>query len=473
MYHRHKNFSIKSKSFAIALLSAINLLTCGAAQAQEADRGLLTTLAPPLSGNVNFVQSEFPKPPKGRVLKKKPEQISLFEWDKTPLGSRAPFLLVHGLRGEYYPNFRWEKVVKRFVNNSDFSSQYKVYFLRYDSTAREEKIVPQFRQAIATLSRTANQRPITIMALSIGGNLVYEGMLDKETDQRIRLAMTLGTPFHGSPLFNQDWIQYSVYKNFAMPWTHVDHSLAFRLYFNRNPNLLQDFNWDDVDNSIPDAGHFRSWLPLGPHGNLIAKEEQNTRLLALNNNSTFDKKKLIAYSCYLVNPYMESEARRVIQSAVLAPVVLFTMKLPAHLAREHAVLNLLNSEIGSVVSSKEAIARAGTRFPYQLNDGIAPVASALFLPDNALQSKAIAKERDLPTIKAAADVRIARVFRNADHLTFIDGFRPMHTKSLLRDELNPESGTRNIFDWMLTDLLQTREPAEDLAAASKASKPEN
>jgi hypothetical protein len=470
MYHRHKNFSIKSTSFAFALLSAINLLTCGSAVAQQQDKNLLTTASAPLSGNLNFIQSDFPKPPRGRILKKKPEKISLYEWDKTPLGSRAPFLCVHGLRGEYNPNFRWAKVVKRFVNNSEFSSQYKVYFLRYDSTAREEKIVPQFRQAIAALSQAANQRPITVLALSIGGNLAYEGMQDKETNQRIRLAMTLGTPFHGSPLFNQDWIQYSVYKNFAMPWTRVDHSLAFRLYFNRNQNLVEDFNWDDTDNFIPDTGRFTSWLPLGPHGELIAKDEKNTRLIALNSDQSFDKKKLITYSSYLVNPYMESEPKRVLQSLVLAPYILFTMKLPAHFAREHAVLKLLNSEIGSVVSSKEAVTKAGTRFPYQLNDGIAPVASALFLPDNVMQTKAIEKESDLPTVKQSADVRIARVFRNADHLTFIDGFRPLHATSLMRDQLNPESGARNIFDWMLTDILQTREPASDLAA-NKTSKP--
>jgi hypothetical protein len=473
MYHRHKNFSIKSASFAVALLSAINLLTSGTAMAQELDKNLLTTASTPLAGNLNFVQSDFPKPPKGRILKKKPDKVSIYEWDRAPLGSRAPFLFVHGLRGEYRPNFRWDRVVKRFVNNSEFSSQYKVYLLRYDSTAREDKIVPQFRQAIATLSRTANQRPITILALSIGGNLTYEGMLDKDTDQRIRLAMTLGTPFHGSPLFNEDWIQYSVYKNFAMPWTRVDHSLAFRMYFHHNPNLLEDFNWDNTDNFIPDVGRFTSWLPLGPHGELNAKDPQNSRLVALNSDKSFDKKKLITYSCYLVNPYMESEPRRVIQSLVLAPYILLTMKLQAHLAREHSVLKLLNSEISSVVSSKEAITKAGTRFPYQLNDGIAPVASALFLPDNVLQTKAIEKESDLPTIREATDVRIARVFRNADHLTFIDGFRPLHTKSLMHDELNPESGARSIFDWMLTDFLQTREPAGDLAASKPTTKPEN
>lgn len=263
MYHPDKNFSIKLAAIGIALASAVNISLQSAISAQETDSHRLTTSSQALSGNLNYVQSDFPPPPKGRILKKKPETISLYEWDKTPLGSREPFLFVHGLRGEYYPNFRWQKVIKSFVNNSEFNSQFKVYLVRWDSTARADKTVPLFRKAIATLSKSASERPITIIALSIGGNLAYEGMLDKETNQRIRLAMTLGTPFHGSPLFNEDWIQYSVYKNFAMPWTRVDHSLAFKLYFHHNPNLLQDFGWDDADNCIPSTTSLPGcpWVP--------------------------------------------------------------------------------------------------------------------------------------------------------------------------------------------------------------------
>ena len=170
---------------------------------------------------------------------------------------------------------------------------------------------------------------------------------------------------------------------------------------------------------------------------------------------------------------MKSEPKRLVQSTVLAPYILLTMKVPAHLAREHAVLKLLNSEIGSVVPAKDEVPRIGTRFPYQLNDGIAPVASALFLPDRVLQSKTISKEKDLATVKDAADVRIARVFRNADHLTFIDGYRPLHARSLMHDELNPNTSPHTIFGWMLSDVLATRERAGDLAANKTTTKPEN
>ena len=110
MYHPDKNFSIKLAAIGIALASAVNISLQSAISAQETDSHRLTTSSQALSGNLNYVQSDFPPPPKGRILKKKPETISLYEWDKTPLGSREPFLFVHGLRGEYYPIFVGKKL---------------------------------------------------------------------------------------------------------------------------------------------------------------------------------------------------------------------------------------------------------------------------------------------------------------------------------------------------------------------------
>jgi hypothetical protein len=304
------------------------------------------------------------------------------------------------------------------------------------------------------LSDDCEHRPITIIALSLGGNLVYEGMLDKNTDSAIRLVLTLGTPFRGSPLFTRNWVQYSIYKNFAMPWTRVDHSLAFRFYFHHNPNLEKDLPWDNTDKGIPDVGRFYSLLPLGPKGNLTPANSENKYLAGVNERP-FDKKKLVTYSGYLINPYMKSESKRVAESTLLAPYTILSMKLPAHFAREHAVLKMLNCVIGSVVAAKPAISEAKTQCLYQLNDGITPVNSALFLPDEAFKTKAISSESSLSKIKGLADVKRARVFRNIDHLTYIDGIRPARGSSLLRDELNPDAGSKQIFGWMLADILDS------------------
>ncbi len=55
-------------------------------------------------------------------------------------------------------------------------------------------------------------------------------------------------------------------------------------------------------------------------------------------------------------------------------------------------------------------------------------------------------------IKPLLDVHTARVFRNIDHISLLDGYRPIMSPSAIPDELNPEAGKHDIFDWILFDL---------------------
>ena len=422
----------------------------------------MTSSVAPLSGNLSIVSATFAGLPVKKEVKKRPLKVEIFEYDNQPLGDRHPFLFVHGLRGEYWPTFRWSKVIQKFTSNPDFGRHYKIYLMRYDTLKRFDQTVPEFKQAIASLFAKSNDRPITILALSLGGNMVYDGMLDSETNKRIRLAFTLGTPFHGSPLFCKDWLQYSVYKNPALPWTRVDHGWDYKFYFQRNPSLLEDLRWDNADASIPEVGRFHSRIPLGPSGNLTIARTANERLAEIN-RQPFDKKKLITYGGYLLNTYMLPENKHFIDVAVNWPITLLAMKVPAHLAREHPVLKMLNQEISSIVPSQAAEKKAGSQYLYQLNDGITPIESAIFLPTDACASIKLVNENELPKIKNFTDVGTARVFRNIDHLTFIDGSRPKRSSAQMRDELNPDAGSKTIFDWMLADIMRFDQDQNQIA----------
>lgn len=458
MYHSAKNFTMRGAM--LSFVCASFLCSTQAAVSSAAETAAMAS-QPPLSSNVSFVKNEFPTLPLKKALKKKPTSAEVYQWDDKPLGDRSPFLFVHGLRGEYYPDFRWKKIIKKFTSNPEFDSKYKVYLLRHDSLATV-KTIPDFQSAIASLYNASQKRPITILALSIGGNLVYEGMHDKATDNAIRLAFTLGTPFRGSPIFCMDWLQYSVYKNLSFPWTRIDHSLAYKYYFRKNSGLVSDFGWDNSDASIPNVGYFHSSLPLGPKGDLTVKREANARLAELN-SQPFDKKKLITYSGYLLNPFMMPVIKRKIDTTVMAPYTLLSVKIPSHFGREHPVLKWLNRDMGTIIAAKDIQNKTGTPFVYQLNDGITPVSSAVFLPQEACASAALVHESELPKLKAATDVHLARVFRNIDHLTFIDGYRPLNASSQIRDEMEPEAGSKHIFDWMLSDLLQFDQSANKIA----------
>ncbi len=432
----------------------------------NAESSRLTTESSGKINDIATISDTFSAPPPKKQLKKSPQNVAIYQYDNEPLGDRSPLLMVHGLRGEFYPNFRWKKVADHFKSDSTFHKNYKIYLVRYPTLVRLDSTIPKFSNEVKRLYSACGEKPITLIALSMGGNLIYESMLDPEIDGKIKVAMTLGSPFHGSPLFSEDWMQYSLYKRLSMPWTRVDHSLALRLYFSRNQNLLADLGWDDADRAIPDVGKFRSKLLLGPKGTLTIANTANARLQKLNTNNAQVKRKFITYGGYMHNPYLEPAADRYLESALLYPLTFVTTKFPAHLAREHPVLKMLNRDIACVHVNKEWQDVAKPPFLYALNDGITPLGSALFLPKETLQTIPLVSHEAVKKLRDKTDVRLARAFREIDHLTFIDGTRPASLNPKLQDELRPELGGKDIFAWMLNDLLNSERLNQKLADES-------
>lgn len=413
-------------------------------------------------------------PPAKKYLKKSPSEVVIYQNDDEPLGDRSPLLMVHGLRGEFWPNFRWGKVAQHFKKDPEFDKKYKIYFCRYPTLVRLENTIPKFQTEIDKLYTACNERQITLVALSMGGNLSYEAMQDPATESKIKALMALGSPFHGSPLFSEDWMQYSLYKRLSMPWTRVDHSLALRLYFKGNRNLVADLAWDDADKAIPDHGKFKSRLLLGPKGDITPEKVANFRLLKLNESNPHIKRKLITYGGYIHNPYLEPTPERYLENALMYPITFVTFKVPAHLAREHPVLKMLNRDIASVVVNKEWRESTKPSFLYALNDGITPLSSALFLPGDALKTVPLVSHEAVRKLRGKTDVKIARAFKDVDHLTYIDGTRPINKLNKLTgdetrivDELRPEEGQHDIFAWMLGDILNFDKLDPKLAEETK------
>lgn len=460
MYHPGRSWNTRLLLAAVAALalSGKNVMPA------NADASRLTTAQNLEGKNLGIVSDTFDLLPAGKRLKKEPEDVTIYEFDKTPLGHRRPLLFVHGLRGEFYPHFRWLKVAESFKNNSEFDRRYKIYFVRYPTTITLDNVTPKFGKQIDRLYTACKNRPITMVALSMGGNLTYETMLDPAIESKVRGVLALGSPFHGSPLFCEDWMQYSIYKRLSMPWTRIDHSLALRLYFDRNKNLLSDFRWDDYDGAIPEGGKFKSRLPLGPRGILTYDRTINTRLQKLNDEKNEKvKSKFITYGGYLHNPYLDTQEKRFVENAALYPLTFITYKLPAHMAREHPVLKMLNRDIAAVEVRNELKAKGQSPFHYALNDGITPVSSALFLPNDVIGKVALTNNEDVAKLKGKTDVKTARVFKNIDHLTYIDGWRPFNESSKIKDELNPDEGDKDIFSWMLSDILKFDQTSERVA----------
>lgn len=448
MYHRRSSFPAFSR-----LAAVLCLLLCITASAYAVENPAGDPPSPLLEERLAVTVPRIPLPPPQSELKTPPTTVEVYQHDEEPIGSRIPLLMVHGLRGEFREGFRWDKVVDEFLKDSEFSQRYKIYYARYNTYTLLSSVIPHFRKSVLDLHQEVGRKPITVMALSMGGNLIQESMEDKEVAAAISTVMTFGTPFHGSPLFCYDWLRYSIIRNHDSPFVRFDRALSYKLYFKRHTNLLDDLRWDNADNALPSIGRFSTWIPYHIKGDLTVQRQSNPRLLQVNSEIRVDKRKFVCYGGYLATDLVLPHGSNRLLQTVQWPVWFATCTIPYHMGFEHPVLRALNYEMGRMpVMDEDGKVEHGSR-RYSLNDGITPLVSALFLPPELLTQTAIAEEPDLSTIRRGIDVKKARVFRQIDHITFIDGFRPKGCSSQLRDELHPAEGERTIFEWMLVDLL--------------------
>jgi hypothetical protein len=399
-------------------------------------------------------------------IKTKPQGVELFQGDDTEIGTRKPLLLINGLHSEYFKQLHWTRLMKHLSQDSQFNKTYKIYFARYDSEAPFTETVPAFKKAIVDLHGWTGGQQTTILALSIGGNVVHCAVCDKQVSSMVERVLTLGTPFHGSPLFAEDWIQYSLYKNPSILLSRYVDSLTVHAYLYKNRVLAKFLGWDNFDRLMPDSGQFSSIIPFGPKGVLTADADTNTSLYRLNASDDLDKTKFVTYAAYLPNPFTSRQhfVPRM-ASHLFTSQLFYTVVLP----KPRPFLKLFNWELSRVICKRDQA--AGMRHCYAMNDGVAPVTSALFLPSNALnKSSTVADESSIEQLSRQIDVGKARLFRGIDHLTFVDGSRPLFSPKLLKDQLNPAESSRAIFDWIRFDLMNGTKPrnaqATSLSGAS-------
>lgn len=415
----------------------------------------------PHTGSV--VAVNWPNLPDLKQLKKAPEGVSIYQFDTTSIDNRQPLLMVHGLLGEFWRGFRWTKLATYLNADPEFRSKYKIYMARYSTHAPLNKVSPFMDEAIIRLSESTGNSRVGIIALSMGGNVVERSLQNPAVNKIVDRVMTMGTPFHGSPLFTSDWMQYSMLQHYRMPIGRVDTILPYQLYFDRHKNLLADLKWDNTDKLIPAVGNFKTYFPYKIYGDLSPSISGNAAIVDLNKACAVDKSKFIVYGGYLANEYAVNKRTNPILWAVKFPAWFTGTTLPEHMGREHAVLRELNQHIARVIPNDTDKARTG--YAYGLNDGIAPLSSSLYLPDHAMSPVAFTPEAQVENYKSRIDVRKARVFGNIDHLTFIDGYKPRGGKTMLRDELSPGEKERPIFAWILDDLKNTAPAAPGMLGA--------
>lgn len=417
------------------------------------------TASAPLAGAVTTVgDAAWSLPPVAKEVKKRPKTVEIYQFDKSAIDNRAPLLMVHGLLGEYWSDcFRWRKLATYLQSDPEFAKRYKIVFLRYDTKAPMQDVVPDFQKALAEVNNAFGQ-PLQVVALSMGGNMMQMAMKDRAIDKRIKSVLTMGTPFHGSPLFSNKWMEYSMLRHYHSPISRLDTAFAYRMYFDRHKNLLSDLRWDNTDGFIPNVGNFRFYFPMPSRGDLTPSATENTYVAKLNSDRDVDKSKFTVYGGYMVNDFSTMKGNEFASILKIPYKVTFTL-VPEHFGREHPVLRALNQHIARAIVESPELKADGTRYAYGLNDGITPITSAIFLPNSALKGLAVT-DSTVESLRKFVDVKRARVFRNIDHLTFIDDYHPIMTPSELKDQLAPDEPAKPIFEWIKNDVMETKSIAD-------------
>lgn len=467
MYPRKLNQFLKFRAVGLFTIWA----TLAGVQQCVADSGVSATAVAAKSAKTISLSASLTRLPSVNNLKRHPVKgVEVYEYDATPIDGRAPLLLVHGLDGENKDCFRWRQVCEELAKDKALKSKYKILLARYNTHVPLATVVPEFKRAVAEISPLFGGKQITMLALSMGGNVIQQSLTDDKTTARVDRVLTMGTPFHGSPLFASDWMRYSMAKRYRLPLMRLDNCLPYKIYFDRHRNLLADLPWDNVDKRIPDVGNFRFIFPYIISGDLTPSGSGNPELIKFNSGGTVDKAKFITYGGYLDTELTNPKRDHFVFSALHYPAWLMFTKVPEHCGLEHPVLRVLNIQIAQAITDKTGISSGISGKIYGLNDGITPLASALYLPDSALSERSFTTPADVDLIHQYVDVRKARVFGNIDHLTFIDGYRPHGSSALLKDELAPGAPERTIFRWIVTDLMDT--PEGQIAEGTPKADPE-
>jgi hypothetical protein len=412
-----------------------------------------------------------PTLPDQHAIKYTPQAVQIYQYDASPIDGREPLLLVHGLEDEYVRGLHWGKVCRYLNSNPQFKQRYKIFLARYNSLAPEKETETAFKPALRELADSQHKK-LFVVALSISGDIVRNAMDDPDVDNSIRKVVALGSPFHGTPLFNRDWMFYSSFKRHKFPLVKLDRYLAYSIYFRHHQNLLKDYYWDNYDMEVPDIGPYKFRVPLLVKGCVVPPVKKPDGI-----NCDGHGEKFVVYAGYYQNQYIEKMNRSLMFSILHAPCSFFYTTLPAHLGDEHAALRLLNYEIAFVDQRQKK-----EHSSYFYNDGVAPVSSSLSLASaevraadsdasHTLKSEAEVKienvafdpskedkssaQKDPPPQKLAfkSTAGKARLFANIDHVTFLDGYRPIASPKNLTDQLSPNEKPRPIFGWLLSDML--------------------
>lgn len=368
----------------------------------------------------------------------------IYAYDASQLGDRSPVLLVPGRAQEYQLGAWWKRFYQAARRSNDFNRHFKLYVFVYNSTEplhiQTHHLVSEFQTLLQTIPQG---RPVYMINYSLGGVICREALEHPQVFERTRGIISMGVPFHGSPVFNPDW--FSQYMNLRSPLRRPWDQMIYQFYMSDKDNLTQGLQWNNFDHSKP------QFDAVALQGDQLVSAGEPYREREL---TAAIKKKMVVYASVIENSntgfaksltLLDIPFRLAGESLALPKRVLGTV-LPVYGLTAHSVFDFMSEELSNLPTSTPANPEGKNTHLYRYNDGVIPLSSALYLPVSPNPY-----EGDLDTLKAAVDVKKARVFLNIDHVD-LGEYRLNQLQLKTTDVFHPGEKARTPTQWILHDL---------------------
>lgn len=339
-----------------------------------------------------------------------------------------PLLLIHGIGPEKGEYFNWGRFLDYAQKNPALQKRFKIYLFRFDPADPLDDSAQILREELKKFLPLTKQRPFRVIALSQGGVIFRRAYEDPAVRQTTDRVITLGTPFHGTPLANRYWMKRQVKNGSLFNPLRYTLSLTYGVVENKFPHFMADYCWDNVD--------------LG----LDTKNDENPGFQCRKTDRPqFNTARFITYGSFFdVDEAAQDYLLQQLDDSIDLPreesVSLFSRAKLFDLAEERIS--------GMPLANGKTVG-----YPLMIyNDGVTPISSSLWLGRFINGETAETRQKILwQALKNLKGTDKARLFAGLDHQNWMLGTTRTASEEVT-DLLNPDLPAQKIFDWLIYDL---------------------
>jgi hypothetical protein len=364
------------------------------------------------------------------------QPAELIPVDHSELSERHPLILIHGISPSKDKQYDWELFLKRTKEVPAFDKRYKPYLFTYSPAELIHTNAQALRDRLAEYKKGHPQgKPFRFVAQSMGGIVLRDALNDPELWNQTDRVIALGTAFHGSPLTNAPWMRARLRESSLISQFRQLNRVSYWVFGRMFPNYKEDLCWDNFDGHMPEE---------------FARNHTCQALTSIHPPEE-EIQKYIVYAGFFGETQAEGE---LLGTFLGVPNERASRKIKNPFSM-HLILRLIRPDLAYITLATDSNAPLQRSLMW-FNDGVSPITSQLWLGRylNAAQ-RPIPQETEWQTIKTLQAYDNSRLFEGLDHRDWLQGStRYRNPDGKLLDWLHPNEPPRDVFDWILSDLMR-------------------